>query len=527
MDVWAQRRILMSGQNFFRFFEFGFLRDRSRLLVFGGMLVWGMWDLFPAVAQQPAAPTPVPTPFPMPGQTISREEDLQAKREKLRSMVEQRKQELAREAEKNRAVEQQALQEAAAQQQAPGAPQLPKPAVQPGQLPGQLQPGQPVPGQVPLPKGTLDTKGAPQAPPSEAPPSISPQLVMAIKPFSQEVTPGKRFYTEVEINAETEHAFDSVRVCISYPRLAVRPVKVFDYPIQDLLDPASPPQADIVPGRLTYSAKLAQETKVLGEKPLLQIVWESLGETENAELSLSKPGMPEEAQSALLRAEKDLLDSKASIGKACINAQVVVRADAKSTRTFTTWKRGLADELPELDPANAIQLSMRPSNPQPQPGEEFVIDVLLDNPKYLAFDEVHLAIGFDPSSVRVIDWDYNNWIRRGVNIFDGHAHETFPFNIHKHNEVDNSKGRIHYQMSNTVLASRPSGCLVRIHCKALTVGALSTFTLFPKNQSDLWFTDIRAKGETVLVRPQGDRTDRALAASRETKRRLQATGALR
>jgi hypothetical protein len=458
----------------------------------------------------------------MPGQTVSREEDLQAKREKLRAMVEQRKVELAREAEKNRVQEQQALQEGAAQQQTPGAPQVPRPAGQPGQP---VAPGQPVPGQVVPPKG-VNPKAA-QAPPSEAPPSISPQLVMAIKPFSQEVTPGKRFYTEVELNAQTEHAFDSVRVCIAYPRLAVRPVRVFDYPIQDLLDPASPPQADMVPGRLTYSAKLVKETRVLGQKPLLRIVWESLGESENAELSLSKPGMPEEAQSALLREEKNLLDSKASIGKACINAQVVVRGDEKSAKTFTTWKRGLADELPTLDPASAIQLSMRPSNPEPQSGEEFVIDVLLDNPKYLAFDEVYLAIGFDPAKVQVLDWDYNNWIRRGVNIFDGHAHETFPFNVHTHNEVNNQKGRIYYQMSNTVLASRPSGCLVRIHCKALLPGALSTFTLFPKNQTDLWFTDIRAKGETVLVRPSGNPRDRALAASRETQGAGQAAGGVR
>ncbi len=456
----------------------------------------------------------------MPGQTISREEDLQAKREKLRAMVEQRKMELAREAEKNRVQEQQALQEAAAQQQAPGAPQLPKPAAQPG------MPGQPVPGQVVLPKGVVDPKAA-QAPPSEAPPSISPQLVMAIKPFSQEVMPGKRFYTEVELNAQTEHAFDSVRVCISYPRLAVRPVKVFDYPIQDLLDPASPPQAETVPGRLTYSARLAKEARVLGQKPLLRIVWESLDEAENAELSLSKPGMPEEAQSALLREEVNLLDSKASIGKACINAQVVVRGDEKSAKTFTTWKRGLADKLPDLDPASAIQLSLRPSNPEPQPGEEFVIDVLLDNPKYLAFDEVYLAVGFDPASVQVLDWDYNNWIRRGVNVFDGHAHESFPFNVHTRNEVNNGKGRIHYQMSNTILTSRPSGCLVRIHCKALAADALSTFSLFPRNQTDLWFTDIRAKGETVLVRPRGNQTDRALATSRETQRRVQTAGTVR
>jgi hypothetical protein len=294
-----------------------------------------------------------------------------------------------------------------------------------------------------------------------------------------------------------------------------RPVKVFDYPIQDLLDPASPPQADTVPGRLTYNAQLAGETKVLGTKPLLRIVWEALGEVENAELVLSKPGMPEEAQSALLRESVDLLNSKASIGKACINGQVVVRGVEKSGKTFTTWKRGLADELPELDPASAIRLSLRPSNSEPQPGEEFVIDVLLDNPKYLAFDEVYLAVGFDPASVQVLDWDYNNWIRRGVNIFDGHAHEAFPFNIHTRNEVNNSKGRIHYQMSNTILASRPSGCLVRIHCKALTTNAFSTFTLFPGKQSDLWFTDIRARGETVLVRPRGHQADRTLAASRE------------
>ncbi len=89
---------------------------------------------------------------------------------------------------------------------------------------------------------------------------------MAIRPFSQEVEPGKRFYTEVELNAQTEHVFDSVRVCISYPRLTVRPVKVFDYPIQDLLDPASPPQADTVTGSLDLQRPTGRGNERAGDE---------------------------------------------------------------------------------------------------------------------------------------------------------------------------------------------------------------------------------------------------------------------
>jgi hypothetical protein len=83
----------------------------------------GAWVVLGGVvsAQQASVPAPAPTPVAMPSQTLSREEDLQAKREKLRAMVERRKMELAREAEKNRLAEQQAIQQAAQQQAGGGA----------------------------------------------------------------------------------------------------------------------------------------------------------------------------------------------------------------------------------------------------------------------------------------------------------------------------------------------------------------------------------------------------------------------
>ena len=100
-----------------------------------------------------------------------------------------------------------------------------------------------------------------------------------------------------------------------------------------------------------------------------------------------------------------------------------------------------------------LTLRVEPPESLPEVGEEFVLNVWVDNPHFLAFDEVRLALAFDPTKTQVFDWDYRNWIQRGVNVFDGHAHDLFPFNVHTRNEVRNSRGRIDYRVSSTRLAS--------------------------------------------------------------------------
>ena len=451
------------------------------------------------------------------GTGLSRQERIEEKRQKLREMVTARKRQLAEEAARKQST---TAAGGSATTVVP-APSAPKPSsVQPpgaprppistrgAPKPGAPQPPPPKPG-TPQP-GPKTTKGRGA---NSAPTIKSPDLVIMLRPYHQSVRSGQRFLTEVALYSEESQLFDRVRIAIAYSRHEVRPLQVFDFPLEDALDPARPAKTEIVPGLLIYEAYFSGPRESLGTKPLVNVIWEALIDTPRSDLILNWAELPEDRESGIFRDDANLLDAKSTQGNACINARIAI-GDTDSMgepRDLTVWRKGrLASAGGD---GGTVRLDLRRSEKQPAAADEFVLDVMLENPDFLAFDEVRLAIQFDPAKAVVLDWDYNNWIRRGVNVFDGHAHELFPFNVHTHNDVRNPRGRIRYQMGNSSLATRPSGCLLRIHARVKAPGALESFTLFPQNQTHLWFTDVRAGTRSVLAPPASEGGPRPLLAS--------------
>jgi hypothetical protein len=355
----------------------------------------------------------------------------------------------------------------------------------------------------------------------------NPKLVMCLKPYRQTVRAGNRFMTEVALRGEKEQPFDAFRVCIAYPRLAMRPLRVFDHLVSDVLLPEKPGKTESTPGLLMYEAELSRPLNCQGSRPVLKIVWEALADNPLAELDLAQKSLPPEKQSAVFSRGTNLLQAGAIEGAACINASVIVGdpagTEGPDLRIWRKGEPGLAEsESARIVRGEGLTLRLEPPETLPAMGQEFVLNVWVDNPHFLAFDEVRLAVAFDPAKAQVLDWDYKNWIQRGVNVFDGHAHDTFPFNVHTRNEVRNGRGRIDYQVSSTRLASRPSGCLIRIHGLARAAGAWESFDLFSSQQSPQWFTDIRAEGASVLERPDASATEAALLTAAAERQQLSA-----
>jgi len=91
---------------------------------------------------------------------------------------------------------------------------------------------------------------------------------------------------------------------------------------------------------------------------------------------------------------------------------------------------------------------------------------------------VELVIGYDPEILCVVDCDEENWITRGVNIFDGKYHREFPFDFHIRNEADNLCGKIIYKMGSLKQNGLTnSGDLAQIKFQALK-GAEKTWIWF-------------------------------------------------
>lgn len=456
-------------------------------------------------AAQEATPTPTVTPAPTavpeatPSPVLTREQRLEQRKIELRALVEQRKTEVAAQM----GVEVQPPPAPAPAPQLVGGGVVPVPTpVSP--IPRPLQPV--VPGG---PEALKVADGEPPPDPADlaglpTPPG-APDMVMMLKPYRQKASVGQRFSTDVVLSSEAGGKVDSLRVCITYPRDSVRVVKVYDYPLATALDGDNPPSLTNEAGLLTYEADLARPIPLVGSLTVLYVVWEAVEEEAAGALLLSRYNLGEDHQSSVMGAGRNMLKSSTASGVSCVNAEVRIGPAADASGSGSTrpamgfWQKLAPPEGPAADtPASNVRLEIRPPDKAPAVGDRFVLDVFVDDPLFAPFDEVRLAIGFDPKKAQVLDWDYHNWIRSGVNVFDGHAHEMFPFNVHTRNQVDNEHGRINYQMGSTKAGARPSGCLVRIHAKALAAGAAESFTLWPKGQTVDWSTDIRLRNESVL-----------------------------
>ena len=337
--------------------------------------------------------------------------------------------------------------------------------------------------------------------------TTAPSYVLLLSPLNQSVLVGNRFMTTVRFQSDQAQPIDQLDISLSYPPLEVKPLRVFDYPLADYLKSDAPSSITMERGILRYRADLKFPLATLGETDLIHIVWEAIGESDNSALILGHSDRAKGRGSAVYYNGYDLLRSPWLVGQSCINATVVSTPPADQVRGLRILGDGarhagmenVSDE--RRSKSDGIALELLPPAKSPQIGDEFVVDVLVSNPEHMAFNEVRLAIEYNPRALEVLDWDFMGWIKRGTNLFDAHAHTRFPFNIHNRNEVNSYRGRITYHMGTTFLRPMPSGSLCRIRCRAVGPGAVESLTLFPQDATDDWYTEVRAGAESVLKRP--------------------------
>jgi hypothetical protein len=134
--------------------------------------------------------------------------------------------------------------------------------------------------------------------------------------------------------------------------------------------------------------------------------------------------------------------------------------------------QGKADELRDIylgSVASDEEVGLHLIGPErpPHVGDEFTVNVALNNPEGALVDSVNFAVLFDPNYLQVVDTDKFNYILRGVNVHDGPFHQDFPWDMHKKNEVRNDRGLINYKMALSNGASLPSKTFARIHFRAI------------------------------------------------------------
>lgn len=318
-------------------------------------------------------------------------------------------------------------------------------------------------------------------PPDEAPVRLGRVILTSYfhKPdgegreFDTVVRVGDRFVSDVVLQNEGATSFDRVRVALKYDKRFVRPLRLFDNEIRPYL--AGDPEFRRIDrdSVLVYDARLDQP-RVTRELPILRIVWEAVRPIEHTALNFVFSGTDEDdvPDTAVFQSGRNILGDPNDPFDGVLGSSILVLRPQGNLTERPEVLQGKKEELRSIylgsigvDSPAGIMLA-GPDSPIGV-GDEFTVDVMLNNPNGATIDSVSVFLKFDPKVLQVIDQDGGNWVRRGINVHDGPFRLQYPFDYHKRNEADNVRGLIHYSKGTGSALALPTGTFARVHFQAI------------------------------------------------------------
>ncbi|MDK2972495.1 MAG: Cohesin domain [Candidatus Sumerlaeota bacterium] len=297
------------------------------------------------------------------------------------------------------------------------------------------------------------------------------------------VRAGSRFVSEIRLHNEAANPFDRVRIALQYDKRFLRPVRIFDADMREGLkdDPAFEViERDSI---ILYDAVL-ERPRISKELPVLKIVWEALRPTEYTGLQFTfASGDTEKVpHTAVYYRGANVLGNPDDPIDGVLGGSILVLKPFDPNNTKPEILQGKASELRDIylgAVASKARVGLALEGPAIPPAvdQEFTVDVVLNNPSGALIDSLMFFIRFDPEVLEVIDQDRGNWIKRGVNVHDGPFRLDYPFDFHKRNDVDNRRGYINYAVALGEGLSLPTGPFARIHFRAKAPVAGTTIEL--------------------------------------------------
>lgn len=292
--------------------------------------------------------------------------------------------------------------------------------------------------------------------------------IMFLEPGDQKVKLGQEFETALVFNNAKRETPDKLRAVLKYDPSLVMPMGAVKKPVEDLL--VSPEAFDAKvfaeEGLVVVEASV-KSFPTGGPRSWATVRWQTLAPTPQSEIHfVTRSDEP----TAVFAGELNILGDSGTGIEGVIGAefQIVGSDDAATgreelTESLVDAPYGTMYGAP-ASPSIGLHL-VAPANPV-RVGDSFFVDVFLDNAAGVQVDMVDLVINYDPSVLQVVDYDEQNWIEKGVNIFDGAYRRKYPFDVHLENKAEN--GMIRYRMG----ISRPdyvltSGRMASILFKAL------------------------------------------------------------
>jgi len=346
--------------------------------------------------------------------------------------------------------------------------------------------------------------------------------VLYITPLQADIPVGGELETRVSLSNPAAKQFQAVQVVLRFDPTVLDPVRLDDDEIRPLLEGPSEAVTFTEPGVLIYQAHLARPSKMQAVE-LFTVRWKTLATVPATEIGF---GAWRDFRTGLFNASgKNVLGGTGNDGTLGMALQVYSPEQlADGPPIGEAVFAGLAKA-----PRGDIRLRLVANKTEIPANEDFYVGVWFENPRLAYVSKVAFKILFDPNVLEVVDEDENNWITRGVNIFDGDYHRSFPFDIHIENAVSNQLGLITYAMACTERRALPEeGYIARIRFrpKALADSTEIRFVMGPENDplrtrvtylgaDILGDPDVPDDGvENLLVRIVRPRPRRALAAEK-------------
>lgn len=366
--------------------------------------------------------------------------------------------------------------------------------------------------------------------PNAAPPKASPKFDMSkagekhvslyMTPAAQSLQVGEKFATDWRMLNMNSLPVTTLVIAMTYPPEVLKPISVHQDTLKPLLK--SDPQFEVneAAGQMIYRAEFKAPYSS-SELKMLTIEWQALSPAQQAQIRTSAGKTVTNAFSTTSALTQTMIGAPDAVS----GAEVQVLAPGKA---IPGGLRFVSPSLHDLQPILAgfpDQTRLKPPSlwiNQPTEGrlaagQWMVVDVGLDNPDHMVFDELKLALKFDPNAVEVADSDENNSIHRGVNILDGPFKRNWDWTVQYRNDVDNVQGTILYHVGTENMGEQPSGIVARIFVRARQPVKAPVFSwIWDPGDARRVSTGVFLMGDNVYLR--GTKTELASGAARDAGR---------
>jgi hypothetical protein len=314
---------------------------------------------------------------------------------------------------------------------------------------------------------------------------------------------GKTFFTTITLHNTSATEVDEFTIQLGFDPQFLRPIQVSDHGVKSRLGGNPIFDTDLDAGRIVYSGNLRRAFSGLSLE-MLTIEWETLVPTPRTRIELLSNA---EAHCSLLRTGSDVLGDVTKPYDGTIGTDVAIRPRGDDNIRGNLLINDFASlrNVTGVTPQGGVGLSITTDASTIRVGDVVPINIRLANPARSVIDQVQVALRWDPKVFEVVDAaptrarpPSDNWVVGGVNLQDGPFHQSYPFDFHVSNEARGEFGFARYQKGLSQARALPDGVVVRLFLRAVAPTERTTVRFQQTTERQIPTTRVTCLGIDLL-----------------------------